>query len=396
VPGDLAKPGSLDAAMAGAGKVFLLCSATHDELAWHRSAIDAAARAGVGHLVRRSILGADPGSPARFIRHHGQADGHLRESGVGYTIRSSTHNGTICGDPGATGRRTRPCPAVAAEPEGASMTPPLKMNVYRPADQLGSYVRAFQVFSATQPAGASVLDFGGGDVSVPVCFGDPVLVDDWGRAEVPSAALVGPRRHAVWLRFQGTIDQVNISFFPGAAGVFADLAMPELVDRMAAPEDVWPRDFQEAVAELEPLPTGQRVRGLAGLLLARLEPRREPGPQVREAVRLIRASRGRVTVRRLADHVNLSVSQLERSFTRHVGVGPKLLARQTRVSALAAEAMTYASPGWAWLADKYGYADQAHLARDFRELTGLTPSGLAGTGPDADFLQDALACRSKG
>jgi len=257
------------------------------------------------------------------------------------------------------------------------MTPPLTMTVYRPPGRLGSYVRAFQVFSAAQPAGASVLDFGGGDVSVPVCFGDPVLVDGWRRAEVPSAAVVGPRRQAVWLRFQGTIDQVNITFFPGAAGVFVGLAMPELVDGMAAPEDAWPGDFRQAVAELEPLPTRQRIRGLAGLLLARLEPRRDPGPQVREAVRLIWASRGQVTVRGLAGQVNLSVSQLERSFTRHVGVGPKLLARQTRVSALAAEAMTQQRPGWAWLAAKYGYADQAHLTRDFRELTGLTPSGLA-------------------
>jgi len=100
-------------------------------------------------------------------------------------------------------------------------------------------------------------------------------------------------------------------------------------------------------------------------------------------------------VRTLAGQVNLSVSQLERSFTRHVGIGPKLLARQTRVSALASEAMTSAAPGWARLADKYGYADQAHLARDFRALTGLTPTGLAAE-PDADSLQDALACRPRG
>ena len=86
MPGDLASPDTLDAAMAGAEKVFLLCSAAHDELAWHRNAIDAAARAGVAHLVRSSILGAHPDSPARFIRHHGHADEHLRESGVPHTI----------------------------------------------------------------------------------------------------------------------------------------------------------------------------------------------------------------------------------------------------------------------------------------------------------------------
>ena len=273
------------------------------------------------------------------------------------------------------------------------MTSPLKMTVYRPAGRLGSYVRAFQVFSTTQPATVSVLDFGGADVSVPVCFGDPVLVEDWGCAEVPSAAVVGPRRHAAWLRFQGAIDQVNVSFFPGAAGAFVGLSMPELVGRMASPDDVWPHDFREAVAELEPLPPEQRISGLADLLLARLVPGREPGPQVREAVRLIQASRGRVAVRWLADQLNLSISQLERSFTRHVGVGPKLLARQTRVCALAAEATTLACPGWALLAAKYGYADQAHLAREFRALTGLTPSRFTRVGSDADFLQDALACR---
>ena len=91
----------------------------------------------------------------------------------------------------------------------------------------------------------------------------------------------------------------------------------------------------------------------------------------------------------VAGQVNLSVSQLERSFTRHVGVGPKLLARQTRLSALAAEAMTCASPCWAFLAAQYGYADQAHMAGEFRGLKGLTPSSLARAGTDADFLQDA-------
>src|SRR5947209_1096990 len=86
VSGDLAKPDTLEAAMSGVDKVFLLSSPAHDERAWHRNAIDAAARAGVGHLVRSSILGADPASPARFIRHHGESDDHLRQSGVPYTI----------------------------------------------------------------------------------------------------------------------------------------------------------------------------------------------------------------------------------------------------------------------------------------------------------------------
>ncbi len=86
VVGDLASPASLDAAMAGVTRVFLLSSPAHDEGAWHRNAIDAAARAGVRHLVRSSILGADAHSKARFIRHHGESDDYLRASGVPFTV----------------------------------------------------------------------------------------------------------------------------------------------------------------------------------------------------------------------------------------------------------------------------------------------------------------------
>ena len=271
------------------------------------------------------------------------------------------------------------------------MSSGLTLAEYRPTGQLALYVRAFQVLSTEAAAQVSVLDFGGADVSVPVRFGDPVVVDGPVSAEVPSAALVGPRTRSTWLRFDGSVDQVNVSFFPGVAGAFVDLPMSEVVGRVASPDDVWPRDFREAVADLEPLPVEERISRLSDLLLARLEPSREPGPQLREALRLIYATRGRVRVRALADRVNVSVSQLERSFKRHVGVGPKLLTRQTRASALAAEAAGTPRPDWAWLAYGYGFSDQAHLTREFRELMGLTPVAFGRIGPDADFLQDAVA-----
>ncbi len=86
VAGDLANPSSLDNAMDGVDRVFLLSSPAHDEPTCHRNAIDAARRAGVRLLVRSSILGADPSSAARLIRHHGLSDECLRDSGVPYTI----------------------------------------------------------------------------------------------------------------------------------------------------------------------------------------------------------------------------------------------------------------------------------------------------------------------
>jgi hypothetical protein len=132
---------------------------------------------------------------------------------------------------------------------------------------------------------------------VPLRFGDPVIIDDSTPAEVQSGAVVGPRTRSVWLRFDGAIEQVNVSFFfPDVAGAFIGLSMAELVGRVVAPDDAWPRDFRETVAELESLPVHERLSRIERLLLARLEPRLEPGPQVREALRLIHTNRGRVGV----------------------------------------------------------------------------------------------------
>ena len=86
VIGDLAAPDSLRAAMHGADKVFLLSSPRPDAVAWHRNAIDAARDAGVGFLVRSSILGADRDSPAEFISAHTVSDRQLESSGVEHAI----------------------------------------------------------------------------------------------------------------------------------------------------------------------------------------------------------------------------------------------------------------------------------------------------------------------
>jgi AraC-like DNA-binding protein len=268
------------------------------------------------------------------------------------------------------------------------------MAEFRPKGKLANYVREFEVLLTKGSEPVSVLGFASADVLVPLRFGDPIMIDGCTPTIVESAAVVGPRTRSTWLRFDGTIEQVKVSFFPGCAGAFLGVPIPELVNQVAAPDEMWSRSFRDAIADLESLSVAERVSRLECLLLAELEPRREPGPQVREAVRLIQANSGRVRVGWLADRVNLSVSQLERSFTRYVGVGPKMLARQTRVSELVEKAMTCTNPDWALLAHMHGYADQSHLAREVREFLSLTPSAFGAIGKNADFLQDAFACPS--
>jgi len=86
VDGDFDRPDTLERAMAGCDRLFLLSPPHPDQPTREKAAIDAAKRAGVSHIVALSVMGADPASPVVFGRWHGDVDEHLVGSGLGYTI----------------------------------------------------------------------------------------------------------------------------------------------------------------------------------------------------------------------------------------------------------------------------------------------------------------------
>jgi uncharacterized protein YbjT (DUF2867 family) len=66
--------------------VFLLSSPHREAVHWHRNAIDAARAAGIGLLVRSSILGTDNATAAEFVSMRGQCDRYLEQTGLPYVI----------------------------------------------------------------------------------------------------------------------------------------------------------------------------------------------------------------------------------------------------------------------------------------------------------------------
>ena len=65
---------------------------------------------------------------------------------------------------------------------------------------------------------------------------------------------------------------------------------------------------------------------------------------------------------------------LDRQFTEQVGLSPRTLARILRVRRLLDYIDVYESVAWANMAAQLGWFDQAHLIRDFKRHTGVTPA----------------------
>lgn len=134
----------------------------------------------------------------------------------------------------------------------------------------------------------------------------------------------------------------------------------------------------------------ERFRLIDDALLERLGDADVTAPaEVAEAWRLIFASRGTIRVASVAAQVGWGRRHLSARFRAATGVTPKQAARIARFESVRALLTEPRRPSLADIAIRCGYADQAHLAREWRALSGCS----IGTWllDELPFLQDEAA-----
>lgn len=96
--------------------------------------------------------------------------------------------------------------------------------------------------------------------------------------------------------------------------------------------------------------------------------------QMRRLNALVASSRGtRLSTNELADAVGLSESWFTHAFKKTTGKTPLQWQQEQRI-ALVKELLMNADLSIAAVADRFGFADQAHLTRVFRKYEGTTPA----------------------
>jgi AraC-like DNA-binding protein len=116
----------------------------------------------------------------------------------------------------------------------------------------------------------------------------------------------------------------------------------------------------------------ERVKRMEAAL--RLLPVRASHPAVANAVARICASPAHVKVLELAREHGLSFRRFNLLFRREVGLSPKQFTRVRRFQTVRQTLARNPHIEGSHLATTHGYADQAHMIREYREFTGFTPS----------------------
>ena len=205
--------------------------------------------------------------------------------------------------------------------------------------------------------------------SVAAADGDALIVPD-GCMDLlwfdGALQIAGPDTGPYPTRTHAGAESVGLRFAPGAAPAVLRIPAHELLDRRVSLDDVWPA--AEARRAGERIATacdrGAALEDLAVELARRAEP---ADPFIAALAAHARAARPVAAIAQLA---GLSQRQLLRRCLPAFGYGPKTLTRILRAQRALALARSAQRPGFAEVAAATGYADQAHLSREIRALTG--------------------------
>ena len=152
------------------------------------------------------------------------------------------------------------------------------------------------------------------------------------------------------------------------------MPMTELTDRMVALDDVLGAEGTALREELGNAPDWDRRFDIAeAFVLRKLAGADAPSPEIAWAFAKIAATGGRAKVASIAGRIGWSRKHLARRFADEIGLGPKSVSRIVRLNRAMAAARA-GDGGWAGIAADCGYADQAHLVREFRDLAGASPT----------------------
>ncbi len=255
--------------------------------------------------------------------------------------------------------------------DAAGFSPPIDRFSAAPA--VADLVRRFWVPVWSLPEGEvsvqRVLQF-------PVC--QLVVAPDYAR-------LVGPRVGMSTRELTGSGWAFGAMLQPAAGALLLGGSMRTLVDRDVDLVDVAALDGGALTADCRRVlasdPSDVAAQRAAARLveasLSVLLPVDEEGLLVNALVSWVEEQPDVARVGELCDRFAMTERSLQRLCARRVGLSPKWLIQRRRLHEAAGRLASPDRPGLTDLAATLGYADQAHFARDFRAVTGLTPGEYA-------------------
>jgi AraC-like DNA-binding protein len=181
------------------------------------------------------------------------------------------------------------------------------------------------------------------------------------------------------IRHDGNQHGIQLHVTPAGARVLFAMPAAEVAADAVPLDALWGRAAGELLDRLDAAGSWPQRFAVLDRFLLRIAAGRAEVPsglrdETAEAFRRLLVTGGRLGVASLAAEVGWSRRHLSDQFAAEYGLAPKEMARVLRFERSKAMFVRPGHPNLAVIAAECGFADQAHMAREWRALAGASPT----------------------
>lgn len=246
----------------------------------------------------------------------------------------------------------------------------MKFQSYLPCQRLAPYVKHFVVSENSDAQTYKVLP----GTSLVMGFqytGRLTYLKDGTETKLATTGITGLMDGYRTFSNTANVGTVLVVFNETGASHFLRQPVNELFDESLSLDHFFDRDIIRETEDLLSMADDDTRRiGIVEQLLIRHLLQRDDDKLVNAAIAGIYQHKGAIRIADLARSLNTSQSPLEKRFRKVVGASPKKFALIVRAQNTLQLLKT---DGWQKAVYNSGYYDQAHLIKEFKSHTGITP-----------------------
>ena len=246
----------------------------------------------------------------------------------------------------------------------------------KPSEKLAKYIKCYWVLAQTDAAFPSESELILPDGCPEIIFNhaDSFRRHYPNQTEIqPLSIFVGQMRQSVLIEPTAAVKLFGIRFYPEGAYPLLKESLVGLTDKIEELDTVLGALGKSLEDEILSATSIAKKIGVFEKAVSKMFDHEQEGALVKNASGLIRKGKGLVRVEELANQFEVSIKTLERHFNREIGVSPKFFSRIMRLQEVLKLLNDGEEPIWTDIAYSFGYVDQAHFIKDFKDFAGVTP-----------------------
>ncbi len=258
----------------------------------------------------------------------------------------------------------------------------MKYRTFKPSQKLDAWVKHYWTLESEQerdlnkqtivPDGCMEMVFHYGDLYKQYRENTESFIQ-------PRCFVIGQLTQPLVIEPTGKTGIFSIRFHPEGFSSFATLSIKEMENTPVSLEIL----FGERGLELEQFvlkkqSIAERIQHVESFLRTQLTHVTTIDRIVKSTTETILTAHGQLPIIELTKRLEVSRRQLERKFSKAIGLSPKQLSKIIRLQAVLKMVIRKEFTSFTALAYEGDYYDQAHFIKDFKEFTGQTPKEFYG------------------